>query len=172
MASFLGDMFHVAWHTLVVFLFLVVTFRFVARRILGQLTVIELVVILLMGSAVETAMVAGNVSLPAGIVCAGLLMVLTWGMAKLVEKSKKAQVLFGGSAVVLVQNGKPNHEIMKRYGLNLDQVMEGIRERGTGDIADVKYAVLEIDGEITVVTKNHRSYRTDKSKILPNPPSL
>lgn len=172
MTPFLGDMWRVAWHTLAIFLFLVVTFRCVARRVLGQLTVIDLVVILLMGSAVETAMVAGNVSLPAGIVCAGILMVLTWGMARLVERSALARKLFGGAAVILVENGRPNYEMMKRYGLNFDQVQEGIRERGTEDIADVKYAVLEIDGEITVVTKDHRTYRTERSQIKPRTQKL
>ncbi len=157
----------VAWHTVTIYLFLLVSFRFAARRILGQLTVIDLIAILLMGSAVETAMVAGNLSLPAGIVCSSVLFVCTWAVGKLIRRTKRTQALFGGNPIILVQNGKPIQENLLRFGLSQELVEEAIRERGTEDLAGVKYAVMETDGEITVVNRTHRSVKSSL-KVKPN----
>src|SRR5229473_6522292 len=66
----------VAGSTAAIYLFLLVLLRLFGRRQLGQLTVIDLVVVLLLGSAVETAMIHGDVSLPAGLASAATLLVL------------------------------------------------------------------------------------------------
>src|SRR5882724_4081955 len=66
----------VAGSTAAIYLFLLVLLRLFGRRQLGLLTVIDLVVVLLLGSAVETAMIHGDVSLPAGFASAGTLMLM------------------------------------------------------------------------------------------------
>src|SRR5258708_6314760 len=80
MAAGLGDEVRsiamVAESTAAISLFLLVLLRLFGRRQLGQFTVIDLVVVLLLGSAVETAMIHGDVSLPAGFASAGTLMLM------------------------------------------------------------------------------------------------
>src|SRR5258708_27551989 len=79
----------VALNTLVIYFFLVFAFRFIGRRQLGQLTIIDLVIIIIMGSAVETAMVNGNVSLQAGLVSAATLLFANRALSRFCLRSRR-----------------------------------------------------------------------------------
>src|SRR5690348_18122795 len=104
----------VAMHTLIIYLFLALTLRFISLRQLGQLTVIDLVIIILLGSAVETAMVAADTSLPAGLVSASVLLftnrLLTWTFCR----SKRLRHMAGSSAILLVHDGQFVEEHLRR----------------------------------------------------------
>ena len=156
----------VIFHTFVIYLFLIATMRIFARRLLGQLTVIDLVVIILLGSAVETSMVDGNTSLIAGLVCATTLFGLNRLISVLASKSPKWQSLVSGSPLVLVKDGHVMRESLRRSGLDEDQLKEAIRERGVKNIKDVAYAVLELDGEVTVVSSDATIHRTSQAMNL------
>ncbi len=145
----------VVLYTLTIYVFLILGFRFFARRTLGQLNVVDLVIIVIMGSAVETAMIGGNISLPAGLVSATTLLVANRVFAYVVSRSKRLRRLIGGGPVLVVSHGHIIEERLKRNGLTEEDVMEALRERGCCDLADVKYAVMEEDGEINVVEMDH-----------------
>ncbi|HZT42090.1 MAG TPA: YetF domain-containing protein [Chthonomonadaceae bacterium] len=145
----------VAIHTICIYLFLIVALRLIGRRLTGQLTVVDLTVIILLGSAVETAMVAGDVSLPAGLVSAGILLILNRLLTLLVVRSKRLRHLLGIGPVLLVQNGHFLEDHLRRVGLSEADVLEAIREREKADLSDVRFAVMEPDGEINVITQQH-----------------
>ena len=144
----------VAYHTAAVYAFLILGFRFLARRLLGELNQIDLVVIVLMGSAVETTMVHADTSLEAGIVSAGTLLATNYFISRWCFKSLRFRHFVGGMATVLVQDGKPIESAMKAAGISNKEIEEAIRERNVDDIKNVRYAVMEADGEITVVPKS------------------
>ena len=144
----------VALYTFTIYVFLIASFRLMGRRTLGQLTVVDLVIIVIMGSAVETAMVDGNCSLPAGFVSAGTLLLTNRLFAWLALRSNRARRLLSGNPVLVVTNGHFIEEHLKRAGLTEEDVLEALRSRGFSDLSEVKFAVMEVDGEINVVGKS------------------
>lgn len=143
----------VAYHTAAVYVFLVLGFRFLARRLLGELNQIDLVVIVLMGSAVETTMVHADTSLVAGLVSAGTLFIMNYAMSRFCFKSARFRHFVGGAATVLVKDGQPIESAMKAAGVSLQEMQTAIRERNVDEIRNVRFAVMEPDGEITVVPR-------------------
>ena len=152
-------MFLVAWHTLAIYLFLIVAFRIVGRRQLGQLNVIDLVILVVMGSAVETAMVAGDTSLPAGLVSAATLLLANRAIAAVLSRSRRWRRLVSGDPVLLVKEGQFIEEHLRRAGLTHDDVLEALREREECDVSHVKFAVIETNGAITVIPKGAETHR-------------
>ncbi len=141
----------VAGSTLALYVFLVAMLRLLGRRVMGQLTVVDLVIIIALGSAVETAMIAGNTSLPAGLVSAGTLLAANGLMSAAAYRSKWFRHLLSGAPLLLVNGGRVVPEHLARAGLSEDDVVEGLRERGWDDLSQIRFAVLETDGSINVV---------------------
>ncbi len=141
----------VAFHAIVIYLFLILGLRFTGRRQMGQLTVVDLVIIIMMGSAVETAMVAGNTSLLAGLVCAATLFLGNRLLTLAMLRSKRLRHLVVGGPVLLVHDGRIIEEHLRRTGLTEADVLEALRERENPSLDKVRFAVLETDGTINVI---------------------
>ncbi len=125
--------------------------RTVGRRQLEQLTVIDLVVILILGSAVETAMIHGDITLPAALVSVTTLLItnrlITWAFSR----SKRLRHLFGGGPVLVVHNGRPVEAHLRRIGMTDADLQEALRGRGYDSTDGIRFAVLETDGTVSVV---------------------
>jgi len=141
----------VALYTLTIYLLLIAAFRLIGSRQLGQLTIIDVVIILIMGSAVETAMVNGNCSLPAGFVSAGTLLLANRAIGLLAARSRRVHRMVACSPTLVVSNGQIIEEHLKRAGLTEEDVMQALRARGCCEVSEVRFAVMEEDGEINVV---------------------
>ncbi|MBV8161600.1 MAG: DUF421 domain-containing protein [Acidimicrobiia bacterium] len=143
----------VAAHTAAIFAFLIVALRTFGRGALPQLRVADLAVILLLGSAIETAMVAGDTSLAAGLVSAGTLLALNALLGRVLFRSPRLRHLIGGAPLLLVHDGRvlPGH--LRRAGMSVADLDEALRERGECAVADLREAVLEPDGSVNVVPR-------------------
>lgn len=148
---YLDQLTPIVLHTVVIYLFLILMLRCAARRQMGQLTVVDLVIIILLGSAVETAMVHGDTTLQTGIVCAATLLLLNRTFCWLLGFSRRARHLVQGGPMVLIHDGQFVEEHLRRAGLTNADVMEALREREQGDVAGIRFAVLDVDGSINVI---------------------
>lgn len=146
----------VALHTLIIYCYLILLVRLFSRRQLGQLTVIDLLVIILLGSAVETAMINGNTSLRAGLVSAATLLLTNFLLGRICLKSKRLRHFVGAGPVLVVHDGHFVEENMKRIGLTDDDVMEALRSREVDDISKVRFGVMEVDGTFNVIPTGTR----------------
>lgn len=154
MAHTVRELAIVAGSTIAIYFFLMILLRLFGRRELSQLTLIDLIVILTLGSAVETSMIHGDLSLPAGLTSASTLMIANRALTWLFGRSKLLRHLIGGGPVLLVNNGSPVYSHLRRVGMSTADLMEAIRGRGYADLANVRFAVLETDGEVTVVPRD------------------
>jgi len=145
----------VAGSTTVIYLFLIALLRLFGRRELSQLTLVDLIVVLTLGSAVETSMIHGDVSLPAGLTSASTLMIVNRALTWLFGRSKRLRHLIGGGPVLLVHDGAPVYSHLRRVGMSTADLMEAVRGRGYDDLSTIRFAVLETDGEVTVVPREH-----------------
>ncbi|HZO86875.1 MAG TPA: YetF domain-containing protein [Chthonomonadaceae bacterium] len=151
MRSFWMPLLPVALHTAAIYLFLIFALRALNRRTLGQLTVVDLVVVIILGSAVETAMVNANTSLQAGLVSATTLLLINRVLTLLCLRSRRLRHLILAGPVLLIQNGHFIEENLRRAGLTQADVQEALREREQADLKDIRFAVLEMDGTINIV---------------------
>ena len=153
LAGEVGSLAIVAGSTAAIYLFLIVLLRLFGRRQLGQLTVIDLVVVLLLGSAVETAMIHGDVSLPAGFASAGTLMLMNRLLTAVFLRSARFCNLVGGGPVLLVHDGSPVEEHLRRVGMTHADLEEALRARGYHGPAEIREAILETDGSVSVIPR-------------------
>ena len=140
-----------AGSTAAIYLFLVGALRVLSRRQLGQLTLIDLVVILLLGSAVETSMIHGDTSLPVGIASAVTLLVLNRLLTFVFLHTPRLSHLVNGGPILLVNHGRIVEEHLRRTGLTAADLFEALRSQGYEDPTKVRAAVLETDGTVSVV---------------------
>jgi uncharacterized membrane protein YcaP (DUF421 family) len=141
----------VAGTTAAIYLFLLTLLRVFGRRELAQLSVLDLIVVLLLGSAVETAMIHGDLSLPAGLVSAGTLIVLNKVLSLAFLASPRLRHLVNGGPILLVHDGEIIGSHLRRAGLTGSDLDAALRGRGYDGPDGVQEAVLETDGTISVV---------------------
>jgi len=137
--------------TTVVYVFLIAGLRLLGRRQLGQLTVLDLVVVLVLGSAVETAMIHGDTSLRVGLVSAATLLILNRLLTLLLVHSRRFRHLVNGGPMLLVHRGAILDEHLVRAGMTEEDLVEALRARGYEGPEGVRAAVLETDGTVSVV---------------------
>jgi uncharacterized membrane protein YcaP (DUF421 family) len=118
---------------------------------MGQLTVIDLLLVICLGSAVETAMINGNTSLRAGLISATTLFAANFVLTKGFLRFKRFRHLVGSGPILLIHDRQFVHENLRRTGFTEEDVTEALRSREFNDINKVRFAVLEVDGSINVV---------------------
>ena len=137
--------------TAVVYAALLVGLRVVGKRQIGQMSLADLVVILLIANAVQNAMVGADVSLSGGLIAAGTLLAVNFVVVRLLARSPLAERLVEGEPTVLVKDGAYVEENLRREGLAASEVEMAIREHGIEAASGVRVAYLEPDGTISVI---------------------
>lgn len=146
--------------TLVVYLALLAALRLAGKREMGQMTPFDLVVILLIANAVQNAMVGPDTSLTGGLIAAAVLIAANYGVAILRQRSPWVRRTVEGSPALLINDGKFVAENLRREGIDEDEVLMAIREHGIASVQDVRMAVLETDGSISIVPADATPMRT------------
>ncbi len=145
--------------TAAVYVVLLIGLRLAGKREIGQMTVFDLVVLLLISNAVQNAMVGPDTSLLGGILAAVVLLVINLIVSRLRMVSPLLRRAVEGSPTLLVLHGEviPSH--MRREGMDQETLEAALREHGVPKLSDVEMAVLEVDGSISVVPAGAPSKR-------------
>ena len=137
--------------TTVVYLFLVVGLRLLGKRELGQMTIYDLVLLIVLANAVQNAMVGNDSSLGGGIIAAVTLLVINRLFNLVLSRSPKLEHFMVGEPTLIVNDGVIIENRLRREGVTHEQLMAALREHGLDDLNDVHLAILEVDGTISVV---------------------
>jgi uncharacterized membrane protein YcaP (DUF421 family) len=148
--------------TVLVYAGVLVILRLAGKRELGQLTVFDLVVILLIANAVQNAMVGPDTSLQGGLLAAGVLVACNFVVALVRLRGGVWGRLIEGVPTVLIADGHYVEPHLRRERLDEEDLERILREHGVTSVADVKMAVLETDGSISIVGKGADVVRTRK----------
>ena len=146
-----------------VYIFIVIAIRLFGKNELAQLSVIDLVFILLISNAVQNAMVGMDSSLGGGLVAATSLFIVNYLFKRIVYRFPKFNKLIQGEPLLLIYNGKINLKNMTKAKISMDEIMEAIREHGVAVVKEVDLAVLEVDGNISVMSQEFK-HKTSKKK--------
>jgi uncharacterized membrane protein YcaP (DUF421 family) len=153
--------------TMVVYLVILVGLRLAGKREIGQMTVFDLVVLLLISNAVQNAMVGPDTSLIGGVVAAVVLLGVNAGLSRLLLRITWLRHWVEGTPTLLVLHGKVIPAHMQKEGIDQESLLTAFREHGVSDIAGVEMAVLEIDGSISVIPMGEPPVHVRKTvKIL------
>lgn len=158
LSTFLG----ILLRTILVYLAILVGLRLSGKREIGQMTVFDLVVLLLISNAVQNAMVGPDTSLTGGILAAVVLLVLNALIARLRLRSPLLRRWVEGTPTLLVLHGEVISQHMRREGIDEESLLAALREHGIAEISAVEMAVLEIDGSISVVPVGEATSRVKK----------
>jgi uncharacterized membrane protein YcaP (DUF421 family) len=142
---------NIALRTAAIYLVALIGLRLAGKREIGQMTVFDLVVLLLIANAVQNAMVGPDTSLPGGVLAAVVLLVLNAVVARLRLRWPRLRRIIEGSPTLLVLHGEVLAGHLRREGLDQETLEAALREHGVAEVRDVEMAVLEIDGSISVV---------------------
>lgn len=148
--------FFIALRSIAVYIFIVAAIRLFGKKEFAQLTITDLVFILLISNSVQNAMVGEDSSLQGGIVSALALFLLNFLIKKITYKYPTIDKLFDGEPITLVYNGKLMIDGLKKSEISIDELMVAIREHGVETIAEVDLAVFEVDGSISVLSENFK----------------
>ncbi len=149
--------------SIAVYLFIIIAIRLFGKKELSQLSVIDLVFILLISNSVQNAMVGSNSTLTGGLAAASALFVTNYIFKQFLYHFPKFSKFIQGEEVLLIYNGKLNRKNMEKSRITEDELMEAIREHGVSGIEDVNLAIMEVDGNISVLS-NDFSQRTIKER--------
>lgn len=150
--------------SLIIYLFIIVAIRFFGKKELAQLSVIDLVLILLISNAVQNAMVSGDNSLIGGLIAAGTLFVVNYILKFLQYRFPQFSRALQGDAIMLVYKGKVIESHMRLAKITTNELLEAIREHGVEDVAKVDLAILEVDGNISVISHELKKQSTRRRK--------
>lgn len=141
----------VALRTAMVFVVLVIGVRKTGKRQTGEMNLHDLVLVLVLANAVQNAMTQGDARLSVALVSSGTLLVLGWIYELLVATRQTCQPWLAGVPTVIAERGHLLRGAMWQEGVTERELMAAVRDQGLMELAQVRLAVLEIDGSISVV---------------------
>ena len=139
--------------------------RVFGKRELGQFTIFDLVLVLLVANALQPAITGPDNSITGGVIIIATLLLLNRGISFLRSKWPAFDHLIEPPPTVVVQDGKLIKKSVEKEGLSEDDVMMALREHGVEKVEDCKLAVLENDGSISVVDKNSSGGRRKRRRV-------
>ena len=143
-----------------VYFFMLIALRIFGKKELSQLNTVDIILILLISNAVQNAMVGADTSLVGGIIAAFALFCINFIFKKVMLKSSFIKNLVQDKPEILIHNGKTEFETLARLGITSDELEEAIREHGVEHYNEVKLAMFEIDGNISVISGNENLRQT------------
>lgn len=134
--------------------------RLFGKRELGQFTVFDLVLVLLVANALQPAITGPDSSVTGGVIIILVLLLINRGIAVLRSRWPAFDRLVEPPPTVVCEDGSLIKKNLEKEGLSVDDVQMALREHGIDKVSDCKLAVLENDGSISVVSKDSpNSYR-------------
>ena len=147
----------------IVYLFLLGAFRVSGKRELGQATLFDFLIILLISNVVQNAIIGDDNSILGSFAGVITLLVLSFVLNKTTANSRKARQLLEGMPTLLIYHGQVLDAQMKKESVSRNDLYMSLRQQGLASVTDVRYAILELDGDISIIKNDagHPESRED-----------
>ena len=147
---------------IVVYAVLLGMIRLSGKRTMGQFTAFDMLLIVLLGNAVQNALLGADTSMAGGLLLAATLMSLNWLVGFATARSTRIERMLEGEPVVLARNGHVYRDVLRRELVSRDDFAKSMREAGCSDISLVHLALLETNGHITILLRDLETHDPDK----------
>jgi uncharacterized membrane protein YcaP (DUF421 family) len=124
--------------------------RVVGKKHVGELAPFDLVVLLLLSECVQNALLGDDKSVIGGIVAASTLFGLNQLVGYVAWRNKEAERVLEGTPRMLVRHGRVLNDVLAREQITHSELLEALRREGCTSLVNVRYAMLENDGSITI----------------------
>jgi uncharacterized membrane protein YcaP (DUF421 family) len=142
--------------TLILFFLVVITMRIMGKRQIGELQPFELAVAILISELAAVPMQDTGIPLVNGIIPILTLLIAQISLSFISLKSTKARGIICGRPSILIENGKIKEEELRKEMYTLNDLLEQLRINNTPNIADVEFAILETNGQLSIIPKSQK----------------
>jgi uncharacterized membrane protein YcaP (DUF421 family) len=139
--------------TIFLYLLILIIFRLMGKREIGELSVFDLVVNIMIAEMAVMAIEESTTIMLNSVASMIFLMIIQITMARLSLKSKKFRDFVDGSPTIIINQGKIDEKAMRQQRYNFDDLLQQLREKDIRNIADVEFAILEPSGKLSVFEK-------------------
>ncbi|MDQ3584664.1 MAG: DUF421 domain-containing protein [Acidobacteriota bacterium] len=137
-----------------IYLFLLIVFRISGKRSLAQITTFDFVLLLIIGEATQQGLLGQDFSITNAFIVILTLIGIDIGLSLLKQRSQSLEKLMDGVPLIILENGQPLKDRMNKARVDEGDILEAARElQGLERLEQIKYAVLERDGRISIVPK-------------------
>jgi uncharacterized membrane protein YcaP (DUF421 family) len=154
----------IALKSIAVYVFIIVAIRVFGKKEFAQLSIIDLVFILLISNSVQNAMVGADTSLEGGLVAAFSLFLMNYVFKKISLVSKGFSKAIEGEPIMLIYQGEVKLDGLEKAQISIDQLKAVVREHGIENVELVNLAMFEVDGNISVLSDNFKKSTQRKHK--------
>jgi len=155
---------NIALKSIAVYVFIVAAIRVFGKKEFAQLSIIDLVFILLIFNSVQNAMVGTDSTLEGGLVAAFSLFLMNFVFKKISLFSKDFSKVIDGEPILLIYQGEIRLDGLKKAQISEEQLHAVVREHGVESIELVNLAMFEVDGNISVLSDNFKKSTQRKHK--------
>jgi len=144
----------IVFRGIVVFVFLYVLMRVIGRRELSSLEPFDLILLVILGDAVQQGLTQDDYSLTGAILAIGTIAILQVVVSYANFRFPRLRPLLDGEPIVIVEHGKPVDKNMRRERVTMDDVLQAARLQNIASLDDVDWAVMETSGAISFIKKS------------------
>ena len=137
-----------------IFFFLYVLMRVIGRRELSTLEPFDLILLVIVGDAVQQGLTQDDYSLTGGFLAVGTIAILQLATSFLNFRFPRLRPILDGEPIVVVQDGKAIERNLKRERVTVEDLLSAARRQNIAKLDDVAWAVMETSGEITFIKKS------------------
>ncbi|MCM7619304.1 MULTISPECIES: DUF421 domain-containing protein [Enterobacter] len=140
------------FRALAIYLFLVVVFKVAGRRALLQMTSFDLILLLIISEATQQALLGQDFSVTGAMITITALVVVDIIFGLMKKYFSPVENILDGTPVILVENGVPLADKLKKVDVSCDDILVSARQNnGINEISQIKYAILERNGHISII---------------------
>jgi uncharacterized membrane protein YcaP (DUF421 family) len=168
--DFGSSLLDVAVRSALVYAFLIVGLRVGGKRDVGQLSVPDLAVLLVISNAVQSAMVGENQTFAGGIAAGAAILAASQLTQLIARRNRRLRDALRGRRRILYAHGQPIAKVMAEEKVTVDELAAAFRAHGITDRRRVRLAVLEVDGTVSVIEHEEKasgSQRGQRAGRLP-----
>lgn len=136
--------------SLVVYLFLVIMFRLLGKRQVGQMTPFDLIVLLILSNVLQNAMIGPDNSVTGGLIGASTVLGANWVVGRLAFWSPRLERAIEGVPTLLIHHGRLVEPNLRKETISRAELLSNLRSQGVFDLSQVQTAVLEPSGKVSI----------------------
>ncbi len=136
---------------LIVYTFLLVMFRLLGKRQVGQMTPFDLIVLLILSNVLQNAMIGPDNSVTGGLIGALTVLGANWLVGRAAFASPRLERVIEGVPTLLVHEGRLVETNLRRETVSREELLSNLRSQGVFDLREVRSAVLEPSGKLSVL---------------------
>ena len=156
--------FTVLWKTLFFYFLIMIIYRIMGKREVGELSIMDLIVSIFIAELAAISIDNYQENVFISIVPIIALVIIQLVISRISLKNSKIRSVLDGNPSIIIERGKVNFKEMLKQRYNLDDLLVHLRSRGIKSIGEVDYAILETSGKLSVFKKDD-----DKNRVYPLP---